>query len=173
MTSPKRHILVTGAAGAGTSTLGEALADRRGLRFLEADSCYWQPTLPPFTTKRPTAERNALLLQALQADASVVAGSVMGWGAEVENVFSLVIFLLVPTDVRLRRLEQRERQRFGRANPAFLEWAAQYDDGPPEGRSLQKHTAWLATRACPVLRLPGNHTVDELLSLIDEHHAHP
>lgn len=166
MTSPKRHILVTGAAGAGTSTLGEALADRRGLRFLEADSCYWQPTLPPFTTKRPTAERNALLLQALQADASVVAGSVMGWGAEVENVFSLVIFLLVPTDVRLRRLEQRERQRFGRANPAFLEWAAQYDDGPPEGRSLQKHNAWLATRTCPVVRLIGNHTVDELLSRV-------
>jgi hypothetical protein len=44
-------------------------------------------------------------------------------------------------------------QRFGRVDPAFLAWAAQYDEGTLEGRSLSKHEAWLAKRSCPVLRI--------------------
>lgn len=37
----------------------------------------------------------------------------------------------------------------------------QYDAGPPEGRSLAKHTAWLAARRCPVLRLEGDQSTAE------------
>ena len=106
-------------------------------------------------------------MQALQSSpAAVVAGSVMGWGAGVESAFDLVVFLHVPTEVRLRRLEAREAGRFGKANPAFLEWAAQYDAGPPEGRSLAKHNAWLAARECPVVRLEGDHALDALLERV-------
>lgn len=165
----KMHVLVTGAAGSGTSTLGEALASRWNAHFLEADSCYWQPTNPPFTQKRSPEERSTLLRQALQDHSRcVVAGSVMGWSAQVEDAFSLIIFLYVPTEVRLQRLEQREVQLFGKPNPAFLEWAAQYDSGSLEGRSLAKHNAWLATRQCQVVRLEGNHSVAELLSAVEQ-----
>ena len=54
------------------------------------------------------------------------------------------------------RLREREIRRFGRVDPAFLAWAAQYDEGPLEGRSLSKHQAWLAKRRCTVLRLDGD-----------------
>jgi len=163
------RVLITGAAGSGTSTLGEALAQRWGARFLEADSYFWLPTQPLFTQRRLPAERNDLLVQALEAQpVSVVAGSVMGWGTQVENAFGLVIFLHVPTEVRLQRLEFREVQRFGKANPVFLEWAAQYDEGLQEGRSLSKHSTWLTTRACQVIRLVGNHSVAELLAQVEQ-----
>ena len=165
----KMHVLVTGAAGSGTSTLGEALASRWNAHCLDADSCYWQPTNPPYTQKRAPEDRCRLLCEALQDHPScVVAGSVMGWGAEVEDAFSLIIFLYVPTEVRLQRLEQRELQRFGKPNPAFLEWASQYDSGSLEGRSLTRHNAWLATRQCQVVRLEGNHSVAELLSALEQ-----
>ncbi|BCL76562.1 adenylate kinase [Jeongeupia sp. HS-3] len=159
------RVLVTGAAGSGTSTLGEALAQRWGVRFLEADAYFWLPTQPPFSAKREPAERKALLVQALEGHgSSVVAGSVIAWGPEIEDTFDLVVFLYVSTEVRLQRLKQREETLFGQANPAFLEWASQYDAGPPEGRSLAKHNAWLAARQCPVVRLVGDHPVTELLS---------
>ena len=168
------RILVTGAAGSGTSNLGEAIASRWSTAFIEADSFFWLPTNPPFTEKRTPEERGRLMVQALSEQPScVVAGSVMGWGSQIENAFGLIIFLHVPTEVRLQRLEHREVQRFGRANPAFLEWAAQYDAGSQEGRSLARHNAWLATRQCQVIRLEGIHSVEEWLSKAERQAPNP
>jgi hypothetical protein len=42
----------------------------------------------------------------------------------------------------------------------FLEWAAGYDDGGLENRSLRRHNEWLATLPGPVLRLEGVATVE-------------
>ena len=168
------RILVTGAAGSGTSTLGEAIASRWSAAFIEADSFFWLPTNPPFTEKRAPEERNHLLGLALSEQAScVVAGSVAGWGGQIENAFGLVIFLYVPTEIRLQRLEHREAQQFGRANPAFLEWAAQYDAGLQEGRSLARHNSWLATRQCQVIRLEGSYSVEESLSKVERQAPNP
>jgi len=163
------RVLVTGAAGSGTSTLGEALARRWQLRFLEADAYYWLETDPPFTQKRLPEERNAVFRQVLEAESgAVVAGSVMAWGEAIENAFDLIVFLYVPTEIRLQRLEAREVQRYGKANPEFLEWAAQYDEGAKEGRSLTRHQAWLAARKCAVLRLSGDSTVGDWVALVEK-----
>jgi hypothetical protein len=89
--------------------------------------------------------------------------------------FDLVVFLRVPTQVRLERLRERERRHFGDAAVApggwrhgeteeFIEWASHYDDGTREGRNLARHEAWLATLACPVLRLDGTRSVDVLVA---------
>jgi hypothetical protein len=58
-------------------------------------------------------------------------------GEALEHAFDLVVFLYVPTPIRLARLKLREERRFGKTDPEFLEWAAQYDAGTAEGRSLR------------------------------------
>ena len=88
----------------------------------------------------------------------------MGWGKALEDSFDVIVFLYVDTAVRLQRLQVRERARCGRVDPAFLAWAAQYDTGPPEGRSLAKHNTWLASQPGRVVRLNGNATVVQNLS---------
>jgi hypothetical protein len=93
----------------------------------------------------------------------VVSGSLVGWGPDIEDAFDLIVFLYLPASIRIERLRAREVDRLGMADPAFLAWAAQYDEGPPEGRSLAKHNAWLAERRCPVVRLEGDLTVAERL----------
>lgn len=159
------RVLVTGAAGSGTSTLAQALAAKMQAAWLEADEFLWLPTQPPYSQLRSPIDRNALFLDAIEKQCdSVVAGSVMGWGSEVEDSFDSIIFLFVPTAVRLERLVRRETERFGRVDPQFLDWAAQYDDGPSEGRSLSKHTAWLAARKCPKVRLDGCLPIKDLLA---------
>ena len=60
-----------------------------------------------------------------------------------------------------------------RVNPEFLEWAAQYDTGAKEGRSLAKHRAWLLARRCPVLELCGDIAVDEKLMSVLKHVRDP
>lgn len=155
------RILITGAAGSGTSTLATALAEQGYGAALEADAFLWMPTDPPYTIQRDPEARRALFRQALLAQPRCcVAGSLVGWG--VDALFDVVVFLQVETAVRLGRLEAREMARFGRVNPAFLDWAAQYDDGPSQGRSLARHEAWLRTLHCPVIRCAGNTPVADL-----------
>jgi hypothetical protein len=81
------------------------------------------------------------------------------------NSFDLVVFLYVPTEVRLARLRRRERDRFGEAldpggsmhdqHEAFVAHAAGYDCGLSGTRTLHTDKAWLAYLRCPVLSIVG------------------
>lgn len=164
------RIHITGASGSGTSTLGAALANHLCVAHFDADDFYWLPTVPPYTAKRDPAERLSALVSALGAeDSSILSGSLVKWGIEVEDSFDLIVFLYLDASIRVERLRKREIQKLGHADPKFLEWAAQYDAGPKEGRSLAKHRAWLRERRCPVLELEGNMSVRDRMAAVLAH----
>src|ERR1035441_4397517 len=163
-------ILITGASGSGTSTLGAVVARELRIAHLEADDYYWLPTKPPFTTKRDRAERLSSVLRDVRAKQSaVLAGSIMDWGLELENAFDLIVFLYLDAAIRVERLRAREIEVLGKADEEFLEWAAQYDAGIQGGRSLVKHQTWLAARTCPVLEVRGDLTVRERVDAVLKH----
>lgn len=166
-------IHITGAAGAGTSTLGARLAARRGWGFAETDDALWLPTDPPYRELRPPAERIPFLHAQLPAGRPyVLSGAVLGWGEGLTPQFRLVVFLDTPRELRLARLRAREHARFGTAVApggerraeylSFLAWAAAYEDGTEPGRSRARHEEWFATLPCPLLRLEGTLPPDEL-----------
>ena len=140
------HVL--GASGAGTTTLGAALAHRLGHPHVDADSLFWLPTDPPFTTRRPRDKRQAMLLRLLPVEPAV----------------------------RMERLRQRETARYGKrlepggdmavASAEFLKWAEAYDTAGPEQRSLISHVTWLATLKAPVLRLDSAVPLKDLVSAV-------
>ena len=133
------RILITGASGSGTTTLGRALAERLGSAYFDIDDYYWLPTQPPYTHKRDPQARLTLLLEALRgvptARGAVLGGSVMDWGVALQDSFTLIVFLTLPAELRVARLHQREIEKLGRADPEFLASAAQYDEGRLDGRS--------------------------------------
>lgn len=159
------HIHVLGASGSGTTTLGAAIAQAFGHVHLDTDDYYWEPTDPPFQQKREPVARVEVLRAALDAHPRwVLSGSLCGWGDVFVPRFDLVIFLFAPTDVRLARLLERERRRFGLdalalggpmhgIHEVFMVWAAGYDNGGGEMRSRRQHERWLAALPCPLLRL--------------------
>jgi adenylate kinase family enzyme len=173
------RVHVFGASGSGTTSLAAALAARHGHRHLDTDDFYWLPTDPPYQSPRPRDARLAQLRSALAGLASwVVSGSLCGWGDPLIPEFELVVFLVVPTDVRLARLRAREVQRYGREAIApggklhkthveFLDWASRYDGGGLEMRSRALHEAWLATLPGAVLRLEGDRPVAEQLARVE------
>ena len=67
----------------------------------------------------------------------VLSGSVTGWYDELVSVFDLIVFVYVPTDIRMERLRRREAERYGdailpgnsrhQASAEFIEWASAYD----------------------------------------------
>ena len=166
------HIL--GASGAGTTSLGAALAQRLGHPHVDADSLFWLPTNPPFTTKRPKDDRQARLLRLLPAAGQwVFSGSAPEWAKPVERFYDLVIFLRLDPAVRMERLRRRQAAQYGKRIEAggdmanhdveFMKWAEAYETAGPEQRSLVGHEAWLATLKAPVLRLDSASPLDDLV----------
>jgi len=166
------RIHAVGASGSGTTTLGRALAIRLGCSRFDTDDYYWLPTDPPFQTVRERSARQALLGGDLARDGVwVLSGSLCGWGDIFIPLFDLVVFLWLPPTIRLARLLERERRRYGEEaiasggrlhepHTAFMTWAAGYDEGGLEMRSLRLHEEWLGELACPTLRLAGDDPTD-------------
>ena len=163
------RIHVLGASGAGVTTLGRALADALGTPHHDTDDYFWLPTTPPYRCRREVADRLRLMHEMfLDRSDWVLSGSLGDWGGAVVASFDLVAFLYTPTDVRLRRLRDREARRGWRDQETeeFIEWAAHYDDGTREGRNLQRHLVWLKTLRCPVLRPDGTLPVADLVDQV-------
>jgi len=74
----------------------------------------------------------------------------------------------LPTELRLQRIEAREISLFGGADPTFLAWAAQYEEGRLPGRSRARHEAWLESHLCRVLRFEEDQPIDARVEQIVE-----
>jgi adenylate kinase family enzyme len=174
---PRIHIF--GASGSGTTTLAATLAAKHGHRHLDTDDFYWLPSDPPYRHVRRREERLDLLRRTLAANQSwALSGSLCGWGDPFIPEFDLVVFLVVPSEVRLARLRAREVERYGReaiapggalhgSHTEFLDWAARYDAGGLDMRSRALHEAWLAALPGPTLRLEGDRPVAEQLARVE------
>ena len=162
-----RRIHITGASGTGTTTLGRALASHLGYAFLDADDYFWKSTNPPFQTKRTREDRLRMVADARsRSPHCILSGSIVGWGRSVEDCFDLIVYLYIPSTVRLARLREREMSRYGRINQGFMDWAARYDDGDLKVRSRLLHETWLQERGCDVLRLEGDLSVADRIETV-------
>ena len=163
------NVLITGASGSGTTTLGKYTADKLKWNFIDTDDYYWLPTDPPYEKERDSNERLDLILDEIKKhDSNVIAGSVMEWGEIIEESFDLITFLYLNTSIRVDRLKKREKANLGRVDREFIKWASEYDTGPEYGRSYAKHKVWLAKRKCRVIRIEGDLTTERRYRILLE-----
>jgi adenylate kinase family enzyme len=157
------HIL--GAPGAGVTTLGRQLAEHLNIPHFDTDDYHWFTDDPlPYRRRRNPDHRRKLLSADLEAHNSwVLSGSLCGWGDCYIPLFDRVIWLWLPADVRVARIHERERVRYGpdRIAPGgdlhsvfekFIAWAAAYDEPTGNVRSREAELEWLERLACPVFR---------------------
>lgn len=172
-----KKIHIFGASGSGTSTLGESLANELLYTHLDTDEYFW---LNKFTDIREIDDRKKVLKADLSKyERSILSGALCGWGDSFKSYFDLVIFLWIPQDIRLERLQQREFQRYGNEiltggskheqYKEFMEWASLYDSAGMEVRSRILHEHWMEALTCPVLRIEGNYTVQERVEITLEY----
>ncbi len=174
MISAFKHIHILGASGSGTTTLGEALSKKLNYTHIDSDDFFWKTK---FTEPYPREERLQNLSKVLhQTDTWILSGAVIDWGNPLTPLFDLVIFISVNNELRIERLTERERMRYGKEiEPGgarhkefieFMEWANLYETGGLEVRSRMQQKAWLTRLSCKVIELDGARHINELVSLI-------
>ena len=175
----KNVIHIFGASGSGTTTLGKKIADELGYKHVDTDDYYWLPTDPKFTKKRSAEERIALMKKDIeQSENVVISGALAGWGDPLIPYFTLAVRIELEQSIRIERLRQREKARFGsRIEPggdmyeqhlAFVEWAKTYDTGGVEHRSKMRHDAWQNTLPCEIVYLDGADSIDSNFEKVSE-----
>lgn len=173
----KNKIHIMGASGSGTSTLGKALAESLRCKALDTDDYFW---ISKFTEQRPIPDRIEMLENDLsQSEKWVLSGAIVKWGECLESYFDLVIFLWVPPQARLARLQQREIERYGEEvlpggdkyeqSQTFLKWASLYDYAGTEVRSKVLHEQWMQKLSCPILRIEGDYSVEECMTRVNQY----
>lgn len=159
-------ILIFGASGSGTTTLGKEIEKNTPFTHLDVDDYYWKKTTPPFQEKIPMRDRNENLKNDFRKHKhAIISGSMVSWGKEWETSFDLAIFIYLENNIRIDRLKKRESERYGekliidektkQTSKAFLEWANEYDNPNFSGRSLKIHNDWIDLLDCKVIRIDG------------------
>ncbi|MEK5164242.1 AAA family ATPase [Paenibacillus sp. FSL R5-0527] len=171
------RIHIFGASGSGASTLGRELSSSLPHIALDGDDYFW---IEKFTKPRERNER----LKLLEADLAkykkwILSGAICGWGDKLKHNFDLVVFLYVPQEIRLKRLMEREINRYGEEvlpggrryeqSKAFLEWASLYDTAGMEVRSKTLHEYWMEDLKCPIIKIEGEQTIEERVEIILEY----
>ena len=175
----KQVIHIYGASGSGTSTLGRYISEKLGYFFMDTDDYFWEPTNPPYTTKRCLSNRIKLMREDIERyDNAVISGSLVDWGDELIPLFTLAIRVETATNIRLERLKIREREKFGSRidiggdmydnHIKFINWAAAYDNGGMDMRSKVKHDEWEKQLICPLILVDGSRPLRENFELIKE-----
>ena len=132
------RVIMLGANGSGKSTVGRELAWLLNCVHLEAENYWFHKSEVPYAVSRLPEERNSMFLSDVKKqDSYVVSGSVSEWDETFLKLFDLAVFLEVPTNIRVERIEKREHKRFGdrirkggdmyEQHLKFIEYAASRD----------------------------------------------
>jgi adenylate kinase family enzyme len=169
-------IILFGAPGAGSTTLGRELAQRLGFLHIDLDEYVWRwDTEVPYTAFRPQQEwYEHIMGDIAKSKGCVMSGSLGDDRHLFESLFDLAVYVTAPSEIRTERLRTRTCAQFGsrvlpggdmcERNNKFIESAADYETN---FRSEQ-HEQWIRELPCCVLRVDGAKSIDENVKWIAE-----
>jgi adenylate kinase family enzyme len=170
------RILISGGPGSGCTSTADALGRQLGLPVFDSDSYFHKPSDPPFQEQYTPDERRVLLGAALKAERGwILSGSVATWGLDLLEP-THGVFLDIPTEVRLHRLINRQRNQFGpridsggdmqEEHESFMEWAAGYEERSGPGRNSATDRVFLEAHCGQVLVISEDQGMVEIVSRI-------
>ena len=173
----QNRILLLGASGSGTSTIGKILCNKLKIVHVDLDDLFWYKTDPPFTKFRSKKDLKDLVEnRILKLNEWIISGDPGEWDAGIENHLTGVILLMCSTEERVRRLNQREAERHGKElleggkmfeiHRNFIEWTKQYEVGGIAGRTLMKQKSWMKNLECEKQIINSEDTIEKVTSEI-------
>tara|TARA_R110002096_G_scaffold105923_7_gene233082 strand:- start:1483 stop:2058 length:576 start_codon:yes stop_codon:yes gene_type:complete len=176
-------VLISGGPGSGCTSTAKLLGDRLGIPVLDSDSFFHKPTNPPFQEQYSPVERRRLLSEALaQSSDWILSGSIATWDVDLPTIH-FGVFMDIPKKVRMRRLELRERERFGdridvggdmhTEKTLFMEWALAYEDRSGRTRNRVMDRDFLIGHCDHFIEVRHSQSLEEITSKIQSILANP
>ena len=162
-------IVVFGANGCGKTTLGRELALKLNMKHLDVEDYYFEESEIPYSKPRTKDIVIELILADIEKCDSFVFSAVTGdYGDKISSMYQLGVFLSVPIDIRLERVERRSLEQYGERvlvggdmyeqERRFLEFV--------RTRNLSIIDEWSKSLSCPILHLDGAKPISENIQLI-------
>ncbi|HEX3037653.1 MAG TPA: AAA family ATPase [Oscillospiraceae bacterium] len=164
-------IVVFGANGCGKTTLGCELARKLNIKHLDVEDYYFKESEIPYSKPRSKDTVIELMLVDIEKCDSFVLSAVTGdYGDKIGSMYKLGVFLSVPADIRLERVERRSLEQYGER---VLVGGDMYEQDQEfiEFVRTRNHSIidkWVKTLACPILHLDGTKAISENIQLIIE-----
>ena len=177
-------IIVFGASGAGSTTLGKELAKRLNFQYLDIDDYLWRwDTAIPLTVTCSQAERTDSLMNEIKKHPKfVIAGTIFNDRNLFHPLLDMAVFVSTPAEVCAKRVRFREHTRWGeRILPGgdmykttrfhgdvkdYIVNAGRYETAEVIKFGRKLHEQWIAELPCPVIRVDGTKCVLENTSWI-------
>ena len=172
-------IIIFGASGAGSTTLGREVAQRLKYQYLDIDDYLWRwDTAIPLTLTRSREERAKRLMDDIKKHPNfVIAGTIFSDRELFEPLLDLAVFISTPTDICAERVHVRECTRWGnRILPGgdmykstrfhgdfndYMANAEKYETADVSKFGRKLHEQWITELHCPVLRVDGLNDVSK------------
>lgn len=107
-------ILITGLNGCGKSTICKMLADRLNYYSMDVEDYYFIKSDTPYSKFHTLEQTKQLMLKDIQKHGNFVLATVnCDWGEEIASMCKFAVVLRAPLDLRMKRIENREYDKFG------------------------------------------------------------
>jgi len=172
-------IIIFGASGAGSTTLGKEVAQRLHFQHLDIDDYLWRwDTAIPLTVTRSPEERTVLLMSDIKKHPHfVISGTIFNDSKLFEPLFDLAVFISAPPEACAERVRTREHMRWGeRVFPGgdmykstrfhgdvndYIANAQRYETVEASKFGCKLHEQWISALPCPVVRADGMKSISE------------
>lgn len=168
-----KGIIVFGLNGSGKSTLGKELASVLKYKHMDIEDYFFIESDIPYTKQRTTQEYLRLMLEDIKKHDKFVLSAVKGdFGADISSLYKLGVFIDVPYDIRIKRVEQRSIDKFGdrvkvggdmyESEKEFLEFV--------KSRNIENVEKWSDTLDCTIIRVDGTNDIRDNVKLIQKYY---
>ncbi|MBI9015145.1 MAG: AAA family ATPase [Clostridiales bacterium] len=166
-------IIVFGLNGSGKSTLGKELANILNYKHMDIEDYFFFESDIPYTKQRTRQEYLSLMIEDIKEHNNFVLSAVKGeFGADISSLYKLGVFIDVPYDIRIKRVEQRSIDKFGdrvkaggdmyESEKEFLEFV--------KSRDVEDIKKWSDTLDCKIIRVDGTNDILDNAKLIQKYY---
>ena len=168
-------IMLCGLNGCGKSTLGKALAERTGFHFIDNENLFFRDNKKdkPYANPKSRIQVTEMLMDEVKEHGNFIFAAVKGdYGEEILPLYSHIVKIEVPREIRLKRVRERSYKKFGRR---MLPGGDLYEQEKVFFEAVEKREEslvdnWITTLNCPVITVDGTRriekNVDEIVRLL-------
>lgn len=162
-------IIITGLNGCGKSTVCRLLADKLNYYSMDVEDYYFIDGDIPYSKFHTLEQTKKLMLDDIERHNNFVLATVnCDWGKEISSVCRLAVVLKAPLDIRMKRIEKREYDKFGNR---VLKGGDLYESQQKFHNKVllrdESHiTKQMQFITCPILEIDATLPIDDIVDII-------